>query len=130
MKEYVKSFVIGSSWLVFILFFIAVSSYNKIKIIKYSYDDYYELMRLKRIPENFVLEEDQDKDLDDLKISKATGEEDRCTICLCDIDKDEDIINLKCSHTFHDECLRQYLKEYDFKCPMCREEVGKSKAHV
>ena len=40
MKEYVKSFVIGSSWLVFILFFIAVSSYNKTKIIKYSYDDY------------------------------------------------------------------------------------------
>ena len=40
MKEYVKSFVIGSSWLVFILFFIAVSSYNKIKIIKYSYGDY------------------------------------------------------------------------------------------
>ena len=32
---------------------------------KYSYDDYYELMGLKRIPENFVLEEDQDKDLDD-----------------------------------------------------------------
>jgi len=71
-----------------------------------------------------------DKDLDDLETCKATGNEDRCTICLCDIEKDEDIINLKCSHTFHDECLRQYLKDYDFKCPICREEVGKSKAHV
>ena len=71
-----------------------------------------------------------DKDLNDLITSKASGNEDRCTICLGDIEKDEDIINLKCSHTFHDECLRQYLKDYDFKCPICREEVGKSKAHV
>ena len=71
-----------------------------------------------------------DKDLNDLITSKASGNEDRCTICLCDIEEDEDIINLKCSHTFHDECLRQYLKDYDFKCPICREEVGKSKAHV
>ena len=32
---------------------------------KYSYEDYYELLADKQLPENFVLEEDQDKELDD-----------------------------------------------------------------
>jgi len=32
---------------------------------KYSYEDYYELLSTKQIPENFVLEEDIDNDLDD-----------------------------------------------------------------
>ena len=40
MKEYIKSFIIGSSWLVFVMFFVAVYNYNKNKIINYSYDEY------------------------------------------------------------------------------------------
>jgi len=55
---------------------------------------------------------------------------DRCTICLCDIEKGEKIIKLTCSHYFHEECLKEYLEEYDYKCPICRVDVGKSKAHV
>ena len=60
----------------------------------------------------------------------TTNDYNRCTICLCDIVKDEDIIQLKCSHYFHKDCLKEYLEEYDFKCPVCRYEIGKSKAHV
>ena len=40
MSEYLKSFVIGSSWFVFIMFFMAVYNYNEKKIINYNYDDY------------------------------------------------------------------------------------------
>ena len=40
MKEYLKSFVIGSSWLCFILFFFAVNEYSKQKIINYTYEGY------------------------------------------------------------------------------------------
>ena len=40
MNEYIKSFVIGSSWLSFIIFFSAVDSYEKQKIINYDYNKY------------------------------------------------------------------------------------------
>ena len=56
---------------------------------KYSYDDYYELMGLKRIPENFVLEEDQDKDLDDFNPFDINDSDDE------DIDLSDDPDNEK-----------------------------------
>ena len=40
MKEYLKSFVIGSSCLCFLIFFFGVYTYSKQKIINYSYTDY------------------------------------------------------------------------------------------
>jgi len=39
MNEYIKSFVIGSSWPVFILYFYAVSNYNE-RELNYSYKNY------------------------------------------------------------------------------------------
>jgi len=55
---------------------------------------------------------------------------DRCTICLGDIEQGNKLIKLKCTHYFHEDCLKEYLEEYDYKCPVCRIQVGKSKAHV
>mgnify|MGYP000418368260 FL=1 len=40
MNEYLKSFVIGSSWFAFIIFFYAVYSYEQQNIINYKYDEY------------------------------------------------------------------------------------------
>ena len=40
MIEYLKSFVIGSSWFAFIIFFYAVYSYEQQNIINYKYDEY------------------------------------------------------------------------------------------
>lgn len=72
-----------------------------------------------------------DSCLDELPVSIVGNEKyDRCTICLMDIEKDDKIIKLKCSHYFHKDCITDYLKEFDYKCPVCREEVGKSKAHI
>ena len=72
-----------------------------------------------------------DNDLDNLKIEVAgTKLDDRCTICLMDIEQDNEIINLKCKHTFHSNCLTEYLKNYGYSCPVCRTEVGKTKAHI
>jgi len=40
MNEYLKSFVIGSSWFSFVIFFWAVYSYQQQNVINYKYDDY------------------------------------------------------------------------------------------
>ena len=39
----------------------------------------------------------------------------------------ESVTNLVCSHTFHTDCIQPYLKEYNYKCPICRAELGKAK---
>lgn len=56
--------------------------------------------------------------------------EDRCTICLQDIDINDEMTTLTCKHYYHHDCIVKYLKEFDYKCPICRIEVGKSHAHL
>lgn len=53
-----------------------------------------------------------------------------CTICMGCMEKDEVVIELDCKHTYHKDCIEPYLKDYNYKCPICRQEVGKSKAHI
>jgi hypothetical protein len=60
----------------------------------------------------------------------TTDDYDRCTICLMDIDKGDNIIKLKCAHYFHKDCIIEYLKDFDYKCPICRYEIGDTKAHI
>ena len=45
---------------------------------------------------------------------------DTCSICLSDINEQNDEISqLDCSHKYHKECLDNWLKISD-KCPFCR----------
>jgi hypothetical protein len=73
-------------------------------------------------------------DEDDLKTLKTYKLEDNldinCTICIENMKKNETILELKCSHTFHCDCIKQYLENYNYKCPICREEVGKPKYNI
>ena len=62
----------------------------------------------------------------------------RCSICLVnflnlenneDNEDNEDNENheltiLNCKHYFHYNCLREYLENYDYHCPICKREVG------
>ena len=54
----------------------------------------------------------------------------KCSICLLAFEEDEDISELKCGHIFHTECANEWLKEYSYKCPICRSECGKPKYHI
>lgn len=46
--------------------------------------------------------------------------EDVCPICL---DKyNNDIINLKCNHIFHENCIKKWY-EKSLLCPVCREDT-------
>lgn len=53
-----------------------------------------------------------------------------CAICMSQMVKDEKITLLNCCHDFHYDCITPYLKEYNYKCPVCRTEVGKAKYNI
>ena len=47
----------------------------------------------------------------------------KCSICLEDIKKNEEIKKLNCNHEFHIECLKEWLCRQNIKCPICRFDV-------
>lgn len=47
---------------------------------------------------------------------------DKCTICLSEFEEKDHVRLLKCNHFFHQVCIDPYLKNYNNKCPMCRDE--------
>jgi hypothetical protein len=72
-----------------------------------------------------------EKVLDSLKTFKLETKLDTdCSICMGHLDKDEEVSELRCTHTFHSECIKPYLLQYNYKCPVCRTEVGKAKYNI
>ena len=51
--------------------------------------------------------------------AKCEGKIDDCSICLSEIKTSEDIIILPCCHTFHNNCIMQWLARNN-TCPICR----------
>ena len=45
-----------------------------------------------------------------------------CTICIDDYKIGNIVRQLKCSHTFHQDCIDKWLTECDYKCPVCRDD--------
>lgn len=58
-------------------------------------------------------------------ISSCNQEQNKCTICLDEFNDDDDIIELKCGHHFHEECIVHWFKTCSNKCPICREEIAR-----
>jgi hypothetical protein len=54
----------------------------------------------------------------------------KCSICMMEIKKGNKVSKLKCEHVFHTDCVMQWLKEYNYKCPVCRKECGQAKYHL
>ncbi|XP_027364453.1 probable E3 ubiquitin-protein ligase XERICO [Abrus precatorius] len=46
-----------------------------------------------------------------------------CRVCLSEFEEGENVRNLNCKHTFHKDCLDQWLKQYCATCPLCRNKV-------
>ena len=71
-----------------------------------------------------------DNSLDNLKVKKIEKDmNEKCSICMVKIVKDDEVFDLKCKHLFHTDCMKIYLEEYGYKCPVCRVELGKTKIH-
>ncbi|XVF18209.1 hypothetical protein REPUB_Repub11eG0001800 [Reevesia pubescens] len=43
-----------------------------------------------------------------------------CAICLCKIDEDDEIRELRCDHLFHKVCLDRWIGYRRSTCPICR----------
>lgn len=46
-----------------------------------------------------------------------------CRVCLSEFEEGEKVRNLNCRHTFHKDCLDQWLQQYCATCPLCRHKV-------
>ena len=69
-----------------------------------------------------------DNDLENIKQIKLTENLDsKCSICMMGLEKDQIVSQLECEHVFHTDCIKHWLKEYNYKCPVCRKECGKPK---
>lgn len=70
-------------------------------------------------------------DIDNLIILKYSDDSPtNCSICLMDVCKDDYYYKIKCNHIFHRNCLEKWLEDYNYVCPVCRTELGNSKAHL
>jgi hypothetical protein len=45
-----------------------------------------------------------------------------CSVCLTDINKDQDTILIPCGHLFHNDCITKWL-DMNNTCPVCRYEL-------
>ncbi|KRW99372.1 hypothetical protein PPERSA_02484 [Pseudocohnilembus persalinus] len=55
------------------------------------------------------------QDLNDLKIQE-------CYICIVEYTENDKIINFECGHTFHLDCIKDWLKK-NATCPSCRNDL-------
>ena len=39
-------------------------------------------------------------------------------------------IVLQCHHIYHNKCIIEYLANYDYHCPLCRDECGEHQANL
>ena len=52
-------------------------------------------------------------------------QDEKCNICLSELNKENKIIKLKCGHFFDNECIENWLRKHSNKCPTCRIEIAK-----
>ena len=72
-----------------------------------------------------------DEDLNNLPTKQLESNLDsNCSICLNEMIEHEFVTSLICEHNFHTECIKPYLENYSYKCPLCRTECGRSKARL
>ena len=72
-----------------------------------------------------------DSDMDTLEVKTAEEDLDiTCSISMTKIKKGDKYVTLPCEHTFQESCIRTWLKEYNYKCPVCRKECGKPKYDI
>ena len=70
----------------------------------------------------------------DLKDKLPTFDDtEKCAICLIDFKDNSDTsryILLPCNHIFHTGCIKEHLENYNYQCPICKQECGEYEAHV
>ena len=62
--------------------------------------------------------------METFKITKYMTE--KCSICLLEMEENDEYLNIECKHIYHKDCLTTYLQNYNHTCPVCRHEIGQS----
>ena len=75
-----------------------------------------------------TLQEDEMNKIRKYKSDKTL--EEKCSVCMTSIKTEQEVSELPCKHEFHSECIEPWLKDYNYKCPICRQEVGKPKHNI
>ncbi len=56
--------------------------------------------------------------------------QENCCICIEQFKKNDTVIEAPCKHIYHKDCITDYLINYNYKCPICRVEIGKPKYNI
>jgi len=54
---------------------------------------------------------------------KANEEENSCICCMSDYENGDELRRLTCFHSFHKDCIDEWLKE-NHKCPICKIDLN------
>jgi hypothetical protein len=59
-----------------------------------------------------------------ISLTKNISSDSTCNICLelLNFPENGDVVSLKCNHSFHNNCIKEWLTKKSIKCPMCRYE--------
>jgi len=90
------------------------------RIIQHNpYDDYMFLTQLQDVKVGLLTK----NLLKNSTVKLNENETEFCVICQDDIDIDDIVRNIKCSHTFHIDCIDNWFTE-NKKCPTCKYELN------
>jgi len=66
-----------------------------------------------------------DEAIENIEIIKYTNSlsQKECPITMMDFQINEEISKLSCGHLFNTKAINRWLKEEDYKCPVCRKEL-------
>ncbi|KAL4449773.1 hypothetical protein ABPG74_008146 [Tetrahymena malaccensis] len=67
-------------------------------------------------------QQNQEQKIPSLSESQINGKQ-QCSICLIEFISQEKIRQTICNHTFHSQCLNDWLQKND-NCPICRQDFG------
>lgn len=76
-----------------------------------------------------VLTESEISNLKKMKLKDVSGinhdSEHKCTVCLENMNEEDEVILLDCKHFFHKKCIETWFKECSNKCPICMATVAR-----
>ena len=60
-------------------------------------------------------------------IAPEDGEEETCSVCICEFEAGETLRTLRCGHVYHAECIDEWLLGLSVLCPMCKQDVRRGR---
>lgn len=88
--------------------------------------DYELLLQLDEyVPNRKIATENEMKKIEKRLVTSDDLNE-RCSICLVDLELGDSVKELPCNHIFHPDCIDKWLKEYNHICPICKQTISDS----